>query len=258
MKNQKGLERHQRINIPSKNLRKESCKKIAFPKHSINMFSQHPLVYTWGKWVTEIKCFDQDQRRGVRGLKPAWDNKSRQIMLREWAEHREPSLMLLGPARSGCKPPCPQLPIQKPECCWSRSEALMAETWWELGVNNYLPRPREELLQLVVQVLGSLAKTQMVWTPLPIPNSPKCKVLGGSGEQHGSGALPALPSTCAWLEYRSSPLYTPPGMCVIVFHILGNTSAEYHRKYQHHLSQSFSAVWLRGHSALALHVCGEE
>lgn len=70
--------------------------------------------------------------------------------------------MLLGPVRSGCKPLCPQLPIQQPECCWSRSEVLMAETRWELGVKNYLPRPREKLLQLVVQVLGSLVKTQLV------------------------------------------------------------------------------------------------
>ena len=71
--------------------------------------------------------------------------------------------MLLGPMRYGCKPPYPQLPIKKnPECCWSRSEVLMAETQGELGVNNYLPRPREKLSQLVVQVLGSLAKTQMV------------------------------------------------------------------------------------------------
>lgn len=42
------------------------AKKIALPKHSISMFSQHPLVCLWGKWVAEIKCFDQHQRKDVR------------------------------------------------------------------------------------------------------------------------------------------------------------------------------------------------
>lgn len=63
------------------------------------MFSQQPLVCIWGKWVTEIKCFDQDQRRGVGvGENLLWIKKTKREKLcwGEWNEHRERWLLLLG------------------------------------------------------------------------------------------------------------------------------------------------------------------
>lgn len=96
----------------------------------------------------------------------------------------------------------------------------------------------------------------MIWTPLPIPTDQN-KVLGRSGGLHSSRALPALPPTCVSPECTFSLLSTPPGSCMIASHILGTTSAEYHRKYQYHLPQRFFRVWLRGHSMLLLHICGE-
>lgn len=163
--------------------------------------------------------------------------------------------MPLGPAGYGCKPLYPQLPIKTGVLLVS--EVLMAETQWELSLNNYLPHPCGKLLQLM-QVLISLAKNSHGLNPSPHPHWPKLKVLGGFGELHGSRALPALPSTCAWPEYRLSVLCTPPGRYVIVFHILSNTSAEYHGKYQDISPRD--SLWSGSEvtACLLLHICGEE
>lgn len=69
--------------------------------------------------------------------------------------------MLLGLLRSCCKPLCPQLPT-KTRVLLAWLKVLMDESQQELGVNNYFPHPHGKLLQPVVQVLSSSAKTQML------------------------------------------------------------------------------------------------
>lgn len=172
-------------------------------------------------------------------------NKKREITLGrvEWAQGD--MVAAVGTVRCGCKSSIPQ----KPECFRSHSEGPMTETQWELGVNNY---PTWEAIAACTSP-GLTCKNSDGLNPCLHPHWPKHKVFGRFGGLHSSGALPALPSTRMCIRSLS----TPPGSCMIVSHILDTTSAEYYRKYQYHLPQRFFTVWLRGHSMLLLHICGE-
>lgn len=144
----------------------------------------------WGKWVTEIKCFDQDQRSGVgedENQLRIKKNKKREITLGrvEWAQGD--MVAAVGTVRCGCKSSIPQ----KPECFRSHSEGPMTETQWELGVNNY---PTWEAIAACTSP-GLTCKNSDGLNPCLHPHWPKHKVFGRFGGLHSSGALPALPST---------------------------------------------------------------
>lgn len=95
----------------------------------------------------------------------------------------------VGTVRCGCKSSC-----KNQSAFWSAK--------LELGVNNYSHK-----LLLLVQVLGSLAKLQMVWSPLPIPTDQNMNYLEGMEGCTAAGLSQLFHRLCFTRMYIQSSLH---------------------------------------------------